>query len=318
MCRAGRRPLTREAYGRKLKPCAPTVVGQLVFDCTPQGRDEMKRLTWTLILSVLVAIGCAVQVKAITKPARVKKISDKDNIERYHVIVSQREGAEQVFLFMKVKRPVASVILFAGGGGTLNIENGVIGPDSNFVVRSRFRFAREGFNVAVVDSPSDYRNLRGARDTLFHALDIKGVIAYLREVSNVPVWLIGTSRGTISAANAASRLKEGGANGLVLTATVFRQSGGGGTITDVDLASITIPTLFVHHKKDRCFVTPYGAVAPHMKSLRNAPKVEQIAFEGGLRGGGRDCDGQGPHGFLGIEDEVVRAIGNWIKANNPR
>jgi len=172
--------------------------------------------------------------------------------------------------------------------------------------------------VAVVDSPSDYRNLRGARDTLFHALDIKGVIAYLRKASNVPVWLIGTSRGTISAANAASRLKKGGADGLVLTSTLFGVSGGGGTITDVDLGSITVPTLFVHHKKDRCFVTPYGAVAPHMKSLKNAAKVEQIAFEGGLATQGRHCGAMGPHGFLGIEDEVVRAISNWIKANNPR
>ncbi len=278
----------------------------------------MKRLTWTLVLSVLVAVSYAVQAEEITKPARVKKVSDKDDIELYHVVVSKREGAEQVFLFMKVKRPVASVILFAGGGGTLNIENGVIGKDTNFLVRTRFRFASEGFNVAVVDAPSDYRNLRGARDTLFHALDIKGVIAYLREASNVPVWLIGTSRGTISAANAASRLKEGGADGLVLTATVFEQSGGGGTLTDVDLGSITVPTLFAHHKKDRCFVTPYAAVAPHMKSLRNAPKVEQIAFEGGLPARGRFCGAKGPHGFLGIEDEVVRAIGNWIKANNPR
>jgi pimeloyl-ACP methyl ester carboxylesterase len=278
----------------------------------------MKRITWTLFFSVLIAVGCAVQANEITKPARVKKVSDKDNIEQYHVVVSKREDAEQVFLFMKVKQPVASVILFAGGGGTLNIDNGVIGEDTNFLVRSRFRFAHEGFNVAVVDAPSDYRNLRGARDTLFHALDIKGVIAYLREASNVPVWLIGTSRGTISAANAASRLKEGGANGLVLTATVFGESSGGGTITDVDLGSITIPTLFVHHKQDRCRVTPYAGVAPHMKSLRHAPKVEQIAFERGLPAQDRDCGNQGPHGFLGIEDEVVRAIGNWIKANNPR
>ena len=278
----------------------------------------MKRLKWILVLSVLVVSGCAVQVKEITKPATVKKISDKDNLEQYHVVVSKREGAEQVFLFIKVNRPVASVILFAGGAGTLDIEDGVINQgNSNFLIRSKFRFAGEGFNVAVVDAPSDYRNLRGARDTLFHALDIKGVIAYLREASNVPVWLIGTSRGTISAANAASRLKEGGADGLVLTATVFQQSGGGGTITDVALGSITVPTLFVHHKKDRCFVTPYAAMAPHMKSLTNAPKVEQMAFDGGLPAQGRHCGAMGPHGFLGIEDKVVRAIGNWIKANNP-
>ncbi len=65
-------------------------------------RGQMKRLKWFLALSVLVAVGCAVQVNEITKPARVNKVSDKDKIERYHVVVSKREGAEQVFLFMKV------------------------------------------------------------------------------------------------------------------------------------------------------------------------------------------------------------------------
>ena len=47
-------------------------------------RGQMKTLKWILALIVLVAVGCAVQVKEITKPARVKKVSDKDNIEHYH------------------------------------------------------------------------------------------------------------------------------------------------------------------------------------------------------------------------------------------
>jgi len=220
---------------------------------------------------------------------------------------------------VKVKRPVASVILFQGNDGKLNIENGVITRKSNTnMVKSRFKYASEGFNVAVVDSPSDYRDLRGARDTLFHAWDIKGVIAYLREASDVPVWLIGASRGTISAANAASRLKEGGPDGLVLISTVFITGRAGPSLLDVDLEGITVPILFVHHKKDRCSVSPYTPGAPHMKGLRNAPKVEQIAFEGGKPARGRHCGGRGPHGFRGIRDKVEQAIINWIKANNPR
>ncbi len=55
-----------------------------------------------------------------------------------------------------------------------------------------------------------------------------------------------------------------------------------------------------------------------MKGLKNAPKVEQIAFEGGLPAEDDHCEAKGPHGFYGIENEVVRAIGNWIKTNNPR
>jgi len=57
----------------------------------------MKWLNWILVLSLLVTVGCAVQVNEITKPARVKKVSDKDNIKQYHVVVSKREGDRNRF-----------------------------------------------------------------------------------------------------------------------------------------------------------------------------------------------------------------------------
>jgi len=47
--------------------------------------------------------------------------------------------------------PVASVILFTGGQGVLQLTRG------NFLVRNRRRFAEHGFLVAVVDVPSDHK-----------------------------------------------------------------------------------------------------------------------------------------------------------------
>jgi alpha-beta hydrolase superfamily lysophospholipase len=52
---------------------------------------------------------------------------------------------------------------------------------------------------------------------------VRALIAALREDAPVPVWLVGTSMGTVSAANAAARLMTGGPDGLVLTSTVTRQ-----------------------------------------------------------------------------------------------
>ena len=91
--------------------------------------------------------------------------------------------------------------------------------DKNFLVRTRKDFARHGLMVAVVDVPSDQNWKRGInqstkRKEIFrmnneHAQDIKAVAAYLKNEVNIPVWLVGTSWGTVSATNGATRIKEG-------------------------------------------------------------------------------------------------------------
>ena len=205
------------------------------------------------------------------------------------VSVSARKDVEQKFLFIKHDNPAASVLLFAGGHGNLKLTGLGIGQyHNNFLVRTRSEFAAQGFNVAVVDTPSDHAGrfgLHNFRTSPEHVQDIKAVIAYLRARSNTPVWVIGTSRGTISAANVAASLEEGGPDGLVLTASVFRPWSGTLTwaIANTGLEKIRIPTLFVHHKEDGCNTTRFGDVERHMKMLTNAPKVELISFEGGPR-----------------------------------
>lgn len=64
-------------------------------------------------------------------------------------------------------------------------------------------FARRGLIVATIDAPSDRQinpYLAGYRQRREHVEDIKAVIADIRQQANMPVWLIGTSRGTQSAA----------------------------------------------------------------------------------------------------------------------
>ncbi len=122
---------------------------------------------------------------------------------------------------------VASVILFTGSEGIAAVER-FQNPEwgrVNFLVRNRRRFVEHGFLVAVVDVPSDHTTGYGwSRTSKTHAQDVAGVIAALRREALVPVWVVGTSMGTISAANAAARLRVGGPDGLVLTSSVTRRS----------------------------------------------------------------------------------------------
>ena len=91
-----------------------------------------------------------------------------------------------------------------------------------FLVRSRDKFADHNFMVAVVDAPSDQQQGMNPmfRMSGAHAGDIGAVAAYLKEQADVPVWLVGTSMGTFSAARAAIAAK--GIDGLVLTSTITR------------------------------------------------------------------------------------------------
>src|SRR5215813_5817400 len=127
------------------------------------------------------------------------------------VDIPTRPGVTQRMLVLLPPDPKAAVILFAGGHGGLHIfPNGSFGwGEGNFLVRSRQLFADKGLLVAVVDAPSDRLSspfLAGFRQRPEHAADTKAVIAWAREAAKGPVWLVGTSRGTQSAAYAATEL----------------------------------------------------------------------------------------------------------------
>lgn len=168
------------------------------------------------------------------------------------VSIPTPRGATQSFILIKPDHPVASVILFAGGSGVLGLKTGEF-RYGNFLVRSREKFAAHNYIVAVVDAPSDRQRGMNAifRMSDEHAGDIGAVASYLKNQAAVPIWLIGTSMGTFSAAVGA--IAEGkDIDGLVLTSTVTRsppewaiaKSHPNG-VADMALSEITVPTLIM-------------------------------------------------------------------------
>lgn len=238
-----------------------------------------------------------------------------------------RPGVTQRYLAIPPSgRPKAVVVLFAGGNGLLNIDDAqeIRGLRGNFLVRSRDLFRDRGLYVAVMDAPSDQKgpdgmgSFRTARD---HAVDIGAVIADVRKRSGgVPVWLVGTSRGTISAVNGAARLKAPQApDGLVLTSTLTAKAPGRNprpgvaeTVYDLDIEAIRVPTLIVYHRDDACFRTPPADVPALQRKLKGAARTGVIAIEGGLPPRSEACEAYAAHGFLGKEAETVDAIAGWI------
>jgi pimeloyl-ACP methyl ester carboxylesterase len=236
--------------------------------------------------------------------------------------VIELKPRDDVVLKLLVDAPAeakALVLLLPGGHGKVNIQNdGTFqGLKGNFLVRTRSLFVADGVATAVFDAPSDHKDKEGLtyqyRMSEEHAGDIKATIAQLRgKYPKLPIWLVGTSRGSTSAANAAANIKEGGADGVVLTASVGVPTKHGGNVLDFDLAGIKMPALVVHHEEDECKVTPVSGAKDIKAALTGAKASELIVVSGG-DSEGNPCQGKSHHGFLGIEKKVVDAITTWIK-----
>jgi len=227
--------------------------------------------------------------------------------------------------FAPDQAPAAIAILFSGADGVINIPD-TVKPDwpfGNFLVRIRENLRRRGFYVVVVDAPSDHKyGLGQYRLSEGHAEDIAAVIADVRRrAPGVPVWLIGTSMGSISAANGAARLHGVGApDGLVLTSTVSRtdpsprNAGLHLDIFDVDLSAVQVPTLVTYHRNDQCYSVGTGDGPRILARLEHAPRKEIMIFDGGLPPKSGPCDPFAAHGYFGIDDKVADAIADWILA----
>ena len=234
-----------------------------------------------------------------------------------------RPGVIQRFLDEEPKegRPIAQVILLPGGSGGIALTNSGgmnrWGTD-NFVVRTRGLLHKRGMATVVLDAPSDRpppRSLDGFRQTAGHVEDLKTVIASLRSRHGAPVWVIGFSAGTLSAAYLATQLSpaEGGPDGVVLTGAIVDNAGLPSLrpVNAMNLQRISVPFLVVHHEVDGCKLCPPDKAATLADLATSSPRRGTLMFSGGLTRGD-PCHAWAHHGFNGVEEEVIRRIADWV------
>jgi pimeloyl-ACP methyl ester carboxylesterase len=235
--------------------------------------------------------------------------------------VSARPGVTQRFLLLKPEKPTAAVVLFAGGEGVLALHGPedapVIGKEKyNFLVRTRERFAARGFVVAVPDAPSDHQDrdgmLHGFRASTEHARDIGAVVERVSDNGRLPVWLVGTSRGTESATNVGNKI-----TGVVLTSSITVKNRGGPDVLSMDLERLRVPVFVVAHLKDACKVSPPDGADRIVRRMTHSPRAEFRMMGGGKPPQSGPCEALAPHGFHGVEAETVNAIVNFIKSATP-
>lgn len=222
-----------------------------------------------------------------------------------------------------------TLVLLAGGPGHVKLDaQGCPGAlAGNSLVRSIPLFAAAGFGTALVDAPSSQQGedgLGGYRIAPAHAADLGDVVAALRARTQGRVWIIGTSRGAISAANAAARLSGPAApDGVVLTSAVMsgdpraRKYWVVQSVFDLPLEEIRMPLLLVGHLADRCARSPAARMGEVAARTKGSTRQQVVTVSGGPgTPGAADlaaCEGRSPHGFVDQEAEVAAGIARFVR-----
>lgn len=222
-----------------------------------------------------------------------------------------RNGAHLPMYVMSNPHAVATLILLPGGeAGTGKMIDDK--PTSgNFLARSRDIFFNENFNVVVIFRASDLAKLDYSYRVREHVAEIAKVINFSKEKFQKPIWLVGTSRGTVSGTAAAIALGETAVQGLVLASSVTNNKIG--AINTQSIGELKIPVLVVHHKYDACKICdPYEA-SLITSGLTSAPVKKFVLIEGGAKPEGDPCAAKHWHGFINYEKETVKLMSDWIK-----
>jgi pimeloyl-ACP methyl ester carboxylesterase len=232
-----------------------------------------------------------------------------------------RPGVTQRVLVEQPAQPPAAVlVLMTGGAGRLGIfDNGSMRNEGNFLVRSRGLFVQQGYAVVLPDTPSD-RSAFGNdfREGAEHAADLGTVIGRARQRFSRPVWIIGTSCGTQSAAHAGRTLTGPGApDGVVLTSTIMATTrlNQSTPVPEMSLDKLRMPVLVVHHENDQCQSCPPARLPVLMDRLKGT-HAKLLTYSGGVSTGA-PCEPFAYHGFNGIEGQVVADIAAWISSLIP-
>jgi hypothetical protein len=240
----------------------------------------------------------------------------------------ESRGQKVRAVLLKPANPKGAVILLAGGDGRLDITSAGEITKLRFsqLVRTRALYERAGYVTLVPDiAPGFKAGASGVveqyRASRAFAQDIGAMVKYLRGIVPKPIVAVGTSRGSLSVANAVAKLKGEGdqrPDAAVLTSAFLRVGAQVSGLTVFKIANgnpraLDVPTMLVWHVADACPHTLPSAVPPFRAWYQGSGRtLTEKAFSGGSRPESEPCEARSPHGFYGLDPDVVGAITGFV------
>jgi predicted esterase len=241
--------------------------------------------------------------------------ADQTSSRFFDLVVSQTNKTLPVFEISVPAAKVNFVVLPGGAAGFGKVVEGRPGSQ-NALVRMQPLFATKEASTFAMFRPREMTQEEMSYDyrlTKDHMAEIGSVIRHIRQRSQAPIWLIGTSRGTVSATRAAL-VMPGEIDGIVLTASVVRRTVG--NVSSQEIENIRRPVLMVHHVADACPVCPHDEAKTLLERFSAAPRKAFFSVSNGANPREGVCGPLHWHGFPGAEQEVVDRVMDWILAGH--
>lgn len=234
------------------------------------------------------------------------------------ITLKTRPGVSQSLLLWEphASNPETVILLIPGGSGNigLSLKDGQATAERpHLFLGQREVLLQEKMAVVVMNAPSDQEDLtQDIRISSKHVADMQVVVQEVqRRFPKARLVIMAHSRGTISAAYLSQSLGDQ-VSALVLLSGLYqaylpgpKMPSSGPGLSKIDLSSLKIPMLLVHHAKDACPVSPISDFLPIL-----LPKivVDGIANNDKVA----PCGPGSNHWFTGKENAVGQEIINWI------
>ena len=206
----------------------------------------------------------------------------------------------------------ANIIAFVGGKGLKNRK----GRSKNYLVKVRSTLISDNLNFYLFPNWS-------ADDTAFYARRasnerterILNLLSAINKRNALPTYLVGFSRGSVDVASFAKRHPKK-IRGIVIASGVYKNTSKKAAQYSMEKIigkKVGVRVLIVHHKKDKCKVTPFKYAKKFATTL-DAPNKTFLSYDGGTPSG-KPCGPLHHHGFEQMEETVARDIAKWIIAD---
>ena len=182
------------------------------------------------------------------------------------------------------------------------------------MIRERAALAEWGANVFIFPNPSKQKISFKYRQSEEHLNAINAVIHHVRSLNSDPVFLVGFSKGSVSAASFGKQYPAR-VDGVALLSGIYKSNKkrpnkfAMGRITS---GRYLAPLLVLHHANDQCKVTWPSSARSFFESL-DAKEKHLIMLTDGTPTGGL-CGPLHYHGFEGVEASAVRGLIDWALA----
>jgi len=203
-----------------------------------------------------------------------------------------------------------NLIFFNGGPGWWGNLN-----SKNFLIRERMGFFKKGANIFLF--PNTAKKQKMSYDDRLdeeHIAKIHKLVNEIRTINNLPIFLVGISRGAVSVG---SYIAEHGreVDGAILMSAIYFNS----RITKRNFYSMqevigTKPKtriLIIHHDSDGCKVCEPSSAQDFYDNIEG--KEKKLLW---VSGGQSTGNPHGPfhhHGYEGVEDIAINHLINWVK-----